>query len=331
MTSVVKSIGSGGGNDYADPASFWAAIPSSCVLADQQWIGEFDKTTEFTGSAPLLTMTPKGTDATRNIILRCKAGHAFNDNAGKLSNALDYNAANGVALRSTGGSGAPIVIAADDYIELYDLQIAGLTGEQLAVEQSVTGTNVKVNRCIAKQDTSASGGGPFKMNGGSVSNSLCITTGGGSGYISAFSAGFHNCTAVQTGAATNTGFHDGYDSPLFLNSVSLGFGTSFGTFSVNGSSDYNATDKSSAPGAHSVGSLVFANQVVSVTNDFRVKSGNGLGGGVRDAAYTFDLDILKQARSTTSPTRGCMEYVTAGPGASSAPPRRAFNQQILQH
>jgi hypothetical protein len=311
-TVQTKTVGSSGRN-YSTIAAFWAAVPANLVTADEQWIAELYNDSVFNET---LTLSGKTTDATRNIIIRCASGQSFKFNANKGTNALRYNQTNGVAVYS---DSTPITISANMNLLIDGLQAKG-NGN--VIQQTSIGPNVVIRDCLVESAAASTGIGPLVLYGGTAINCLGVNTAGGSGFISnGGSATFHNCTAVQMGVALAFGFRGNYDTPVCTNCASFGFGTAFRA-GVTG--NYNASDQASPPGANSVASLTYANQFQNVastgTMDFRLKTGNNLAGaGVRDQTYTTDLDILGQARSTTTPAIGAVETIIAAPPALSSP------------
>jgi hypothetical protein len=126
--------------------------------------------------------------------------------------------------------------------------------------------------------------------------------------------------------------------PLMKNCAVFGFTevvkASVSNRDINASSDYNSTDEGSgtAPpnwGSHSQTGKTFSSQFQNVANDFRAKSGGDIvATGVRDQTFTADLDIIGQARSTSTPTIGAWEFVTGGGGAK---PAYYYNRLIGHH
>ena len=91
VTTVVKSIGTAS-RDYSTLQAWEDAAPANLVTADQVWKGECYNDSTFTAGVTISGIT---TDATRYIWLTAAAGQSFADHP---ENALDYNAANGVAI-----------------------------------------------------------------------------------------------------------------------------------------------------------------------------------------------------------------------------------------
>lgn len=297
----------------------WANNPTleACTIEGTIWAGQ-GKNQEFTGSSPLLNITGITTNSSNYITVGCESGASFNANANKLTNALIYNASNGCGIRgSSGGSTAVVTIAACDYTVFDGLQIKCDSGVGLpSFTQTGTGPNVVIKNSIVQATPSSNQ--VMSLNGGLAVNCLIVndsSAGGGIGDSGNASA-YRNCTSAATASASGNAYSKNYDSPTVKNSSGFGFGgfAPGGGGSFSGSSDYNLTDKSTASGgAHDIKSKTFSNQFVSTTNDFRPKAGSdAINAGVRDQTYTNDLDILGQARSTTTPTIGCMEYIAAG-------------------
>lgn len=321
-TTIIKSIGSGGGRDYATIAAWVAAIPSNLVTADEQWIGELYNDSEFDLGGGAGVTINKTTDATRNIILRCAAGHSFKDNANKLTNALRYNPSNGVAVYNIGTA---IFRINCDYVRIEGIQFkdTSATGGSGVTQGTTNAPNVLVKDCLFQSPNTTTGQGALILFNGTAVNCLAVVTGGGTGFISnGGSAKFINCLAFQFGAGSGFGFRGNYDSPLYRNCAAFGFNTNFRS-GTSGSSNYNASGQASPPGANSLASLTASSQFENVSSsaafDGRVKAGAALiNAGVREQTYTSDLDVVGSARSTTTPTIGPWEY-NAGGGDTTAP------------
>jgi hypothetical protein len=301
-TTVVHSVGTAG-RDYSTLAAWAAALPASLVAVDQIWKAELYNDSLFTTAATISTTT----DATRYAWITAAAGQSFADNAGKLTNALFFNQANGVALQAN--STASITLSAANVL-VERLQIDG--GSDRAISQGTAGTGVTVKQCLLTNSFTGTSNGCADMRGGAVVNSIAISRGGGVGFLSLSSnSQFRNCTAVTNGTAGTRGFRGNYDSPLYLNCAAFGFAIAFAN-TGNASNDYNASDLASTPGAHSLSSLTYANQFVSVTSDYRVKAGaNLINAGTPDATNTGGVDIVGQTRSATTPTIGAWEYIAS--------------------
>lgn len=318
-TTIIKSIGSGGGRDYATIAAWVAAIPANLVTADQQWIGELYNDSEFDLAGTTVTIN-KITDATRNIILRCAAGHSFKDHANKLTNELRYNQSNGVGIVN---NGVALLSIQCDYVQVEGIQFRDTASGGARVTQGTTNApNVVVRNCIFQTANSNTGTGGLSLYNGTAVNCLAVGTGGGTAFISnGGSAKFINCLAFQFGAGSGFGFRGNYDSPLYRNCAAFGFNTNFRS-GTSASSNYNASSQASPPGANSLSSLTASSQFENVTSsaafDGRIKAGSSLiSAGVREQTYTNDLDIVGSARSTTTPTIGPWEHSAGGGGGNA--------------
>ena len=326
-TTITKSVGilSGGGSsgrDYTTVAAAIAALKAGTtdlVASDQAWVIElYNDGGVIQGAATLSGIT---VDATRFVTIRAAAGHSFKDHASKLTNPLRYDPTYGVAW----SAGTITFTISADYTLVEGLQIySGGGSGSVAVDISGSIPNVLVRNCIIQTNDSSTGGGALRSASAcTVINCVAINTAGGTGFTSSGgSTKFYACTAFQTGSAAAFGFRGSYDTPLYLDCAAFGFGTNFRS-GTSGSSNYNASADTSAPGANSVKSLTasaqFENVASLATLDLRVKTGHSLNFGTRAQTQTADLDIMGSARSTTTPTVGAWEYSNVAPTYSYAP------------
>jgi len=309
MPTVINKLVAYTGGDYTSLNAALSALPASLVSSDEQWnitIGESAAGVyEWTISVDNI-FGGKTTDATRYVSLSAQTGKSFKDNAGKLTNALRYNGANGIALNI--GSGNYVVLP--NYTRISGLQIKG--GFQIDF-----GGNHKLNDCIVSRQGSSSAA----QNQDSIwTNSVWITdtnspfldTGNGNR-----TREFHNCHfwAYAPGASSYWAIND-YGNFLLKNCTLFGF---VGVVSAGAPGSFtgsanNATNLSSVPAGFSgtLLNLTASSQFENVTagsEDFRVKTGSSLiNAGVRDQTYTNDLDIVGSARSITTPTIGAWEF-----------------------
>jgi len=328
---TTSSIGSNSRN-YATIPLWWAACPANLVTATQTWEGEMYNDSEFEVAAGI-TLGSVTTSATYYAELRCASGQSFTDNANKLTNALRYNASNGVGLRQT--SGYLIVLTINcDYFNLIGVQIKspsqyGASSRALLLN----GTNV-----IARNSIFEGGGGYATVNMGSTAgskivNSVIVAYGDYSEGVDTnyASFNFHNCTIINIAGGELGVGKQNYgttSSSVVKNCAIFNWSTAAGYGTWGASTDYNATDDDAFPaGSNNLISLTKADQFENIagssTLDLRVKSGNSLGAGARDQTNTNDLDIVGQARSTSTPTIGAWEYVV---GFSFLP---IFNKKFI--
>lgn len=320
-TTVVKTIGSGGGRDYSTPQSWEDDTDNtSLVTADEIRQGELYNDSEFTFTTDL-TIGGATTDSTRYRVLTVASGQSFRDHANKLTNALKYNVSNGVGIKTTTGFIGLLTIS-ENYSRASRIQFSQPSGSYSIGISPATATS-EVRDCIYEGIRGYSG------VLGKIVNCLHIKSGAGlNGGFSLTGSGAnngacYNCTSVvPTGVSTTgTGFvRAAYTNPTIKNCASFGWATAF-TSSGWGSATYSATDAATAPGTSNQTSLTYANQFEGVTSgapDFRVKSGSSLANnGTPDSSNTNDLDIIGQSRSTSTPTIGAWEFVSGGSAVQS--------------
>ena len=316
-TTIIKSIGSAGGRDYATIQAFLTAVPSNLVTSDEVWIGELYNDSEFSISAAYV-LPAKTTDATRYIMLRPADGQGFADHANKLTNALRYDAANGVA-----------IAASVDWDHLFDLTATSCV--------KIEGIQVKTT---ATYVTSL-----FRLNGASsVRNSILQHTTSRNQFIRCGSDGtaaqlIENNVFIAPAGLAYQPIDTGWGSPkirgnTFYNAVSDnvsiygGFGSpeitgnivvGFTKVSDNpGTATYNASDIAGFPG--SVVTIAPSDVFESTTAgslDLRIKAGAAvINAGTPMSGNT--VDAIKQTRSATTPTIGAFEVVSGGGSDATA-------------
>ena len=314
-TTITKSIGSGGGRDYSTPQTFENAVTIGMVAADEAWVGECYNDSEFTAASALLLISGQTTDATRNITLKCAAGQSFRDHASVRSNALSYNASNGVGLRIT-GSYTYCVRVETQYTTLDGLQIAAPdVGQGRGV--LVAASNVTVRNCIIyARDCFKDSGSPTGLV---VVNCLLVARTGTILNNAYAGARFEFCTMVRTASGGTPG-KVSYATFTIENCAIFNFTTGFTTGGGGVlAGGFNCTDLASAPGSSNQVSKTFSAQFVSTTTDFRAAtSGSNLVNGTPATSYATD-DISATARDATTPTIGCWELAGGGGGASGQP------------
>lgn len=334
MAIITSTIGTSG-RTYSTPQAWEDALPANAVTAGNSYVGELYADSEFAASAPIITFGGTTTDSTHTITLKAAAGQSFYDNANKLTNALKYNAANGVALRATGAFQVSTIEVGSQYVTLDGLQVSmDVSGGYSAI--NMTSANCTIKNCIAYSITGNNRSVIANGSTATITNVLAIQAGAtsASGFDLSGGGTVVACTAVRIANSGGTAFSRNYASPLIRDCAGFGF-TKFGKdTTAAGGSGYNCTDVASGntPGSNNLNSKTFASQFVDITNtgamDFRVKAGADLiNAGTRDATNTADLDIVNSARSTTTPTIGAWEYAAAGGG--SFQPAWAVNSNVL--
>lgn len=308
-TTITRTVGSGG-RTYSDPQTAENAVTLGMVAADEAWVFECYNDSEFTAASALLLVSGQTTDATRNITFKCAAGQSFRDHASVRSNALFYNASNGVAWRVT-GSYTQCVRVETNYTTFDGLQIAA-PDATAARGIIVAANNVTVrNSIVYARDCFRDVGGPTGLL---IVNNLLVSRAGQiySGAASSGRCEYNTMVRTTSGGtvATTT-----YATMTIENNAIFNFTTGWtaGTGgTVNGG--YNCTDLASAPGSNNQVSKTFANQFESTATDFRAKaSGSDLANGTPATSYAT-VDISNTARSATTPWIGCWEHAAGGGG-----------------
>jgi hypothetical protein len=324
MTTTIKIGSAGAGRDFATIQAAWNSLPAT--LTDH-YIFSLYNDSEFT--AGLTTSASAKTMAGFTVTIQPATGQGFRDNVAVTTNALRYNASNGVSIRQA-LQGAGVFNINVQGIYLVGLQVFNdnNSGGGFCVEstQGWTGTN-----CIFQAYKDA--GGPVVKDITTLINCVVVqfNPAGSGASASQPSSLMRNNTVLYAGTGTSTGGgigiaynsgHQAIGNAIFGFSVPL---TAYSTSYAAGT-DYNATDQSSLgtsiPGTHNLVSLVASNQLQSLSAgavDARIKSGSALiGAGTYNA--TMDPDILGQTRNATTPSIGAAELV--------APPTPVINTPV---
>ena len=202
-TTITKTIGVG--KDYAS-INDWVAdaastYPGGLVAADVIWKGVLYKegsgtNNEWVISSATTTYTLT-CDATRYYLLEAAPGQSFYDNAGKLTNALRYNNANGTSISVSG-----------NYVWLFNVMAASakltIRGLQIKLNGRTLNTGngtISVDRCIVgAENTLIDAGVLFSTY---ITNSLIYVKRGTSRIsdsIALANATIINCTFIGSGA-----------------------------------------------------------------------------------------------------------------------------------
>lgn len=313
-TTTVKTIGTTG-RDYSTISAWEAACPSNLttsISGGEIWKGECynDGGVAFSEHVTIAGITA---DATGYLHLTTAAGESLFDNS---ANALFYDAANYVAVSSPDRYG-PAVSVQINYTRIEKLQATSADNAYSYGTFKVfdgSPTNVLFKNLLGKVSSginiSTSGGGA----GCKYVNLIAICGTTATGFNSFYSASLLNCTAVvPTGTTANgTGYNGG--SATLNNCAAFGFTNATGGSPSAG--NYNATDAASGmPGANSQHSLTYADQFVSTTVDFKLKSGANLIAGGNTNATDGPNDIFETVRgSGTAGDVGVHEFVAGGGG-----------------
>jgi hypothetical protein len=345
-TTVTSSIGSAGGRDYSTIQAWEDACPANLVTDDKVWKGALYNDSEF---APV-TISGMTTDATRYVWLTTAAGQSFRDHANVLTNSIRYDQSKGVAIKFSAIYGHVFTVAAGVYALIENVQLSYANDNANAYNQPEMLTENTTLRNFIYY-TIRHGNSCIRVRGGTMINGTIIqdasfASGAGpagrKGQIIQSNNASYNPTliglnVVRSGffGADGIGIHMRYAGyPLVIDCALFNLGTPFdGTLAsyVSGTS-YNASDVASAsmPGSNNQDSLTFADQYNDVITtetstgsgvgsgdlDIRPKAGSALlNNGQRQNTYTSDLDMVGQARSTTTPTIGSWEGIGALPSA----------------
>lgn len=307
-TTIVKTVGNGT-RDYTTLQAADDAAPANLVSADEVW--EYRIYAEGPGTngewtlATQLLIGGSTADATRFKRFRAAPGSSAFDNT---ANPLIYNAASGVAIRSTGSYANVLPIRIDDAVcELDGLQIKSNSHARCLTSTQSGNNVVRATRCLLDSGTGAS----HTVGVGSSFTNCVILNRWGLVYATANQSTYTNCTIYGSGSGQvvdNSGFSPG--TVVLLNCAVFNCPTS--PTGVSSSSSYTATDLASFPGTNNVLSLTASAQFVGVGTDYKIKTGSALI-NAGTAAGAPAADIFTTTRSSVD--IGAHEL----PPANSAP------------
>ena len=318
---TTKIIGTGG--DYTTISTWEADAPVGALSAPWQGNCKNETFNGGDGSGTQITISGNTTDATNHKILTTDTGASFKDNANKLTNALRYNTSNGAAISSSVGF-QHLISVNEQYVEISNLQIQFSAGSSIRYTIIMGGSsgNFRGNNLIIERS------GATATTPSVISSELtavfvnCLISQRVSGSTNTVSRSgfgtitFINCTLTNANVTTTALSNIGGTSNLVLENCAVyNSGTLNDTaFTSTTGSSNNSTDLGSIYGGSSQVSKTYSSQftdTADASRDFRVQAAADLiGAGVRDASYTADLDIIGQARSTSTPTIGCWEYIS---------------------
>lgn len=304
--------------DYSTLQAAWNATAATWV---DDYIFELYNDSEFTAG---LVCSGKTVGSFR-LTIRPATGQGFRDNSNKTTNALRYNASNGVGIRAGVFLGGVIDIQQTMRLTLDGLQIKNTDSGGWPVKVSSGSPLITLTANFA--ETNGAGGlGDFSnASTGAFYNNIVVCTSNTATGIRLNDlqpARGNTVVYIGSGTSSGTGIVGNWGACLSNSNAVFGFTTAHGTAnggSWSGSSGNNATDLSStgAGGSGNVTSLTFANQFTAVgtagSEDLRLKAGNSLSGaGVANANTT--PDILGQTRASP-PAIGAVEPIASVPAA----------------
>lgn len=314
---ATKTIGSAVGRDFAT-LTLWSAYLNVLVLAAPE-IGQMYADSEFSQAIGVTIGGYTGASSTNTVTLNCGPAQSFRDNANVQTNALRYNAANGVAVKWTTTYILPLTVSGT-FFTADGLQMTG-TGTNTEGGVRNTGTDNTVNNCILQ----------FKPRLGTVNqaalfnNALRFTAENISLYVAnAIGRAVQDSASTTTGlyvditiiglSSTATGFTFAYTGSPVKNCPVYGFTTDY-SGTANGASTNNATDKGAFGGTN-----FGTSGQVSITS----AEWQSLTSGSEDFRLSPSSTKLKDNGATTGPTTdiakttrvapydiGCWELVAA--------------------
>ena len=296
---------------FATINTWTSGSPANLVTKDWIWKGELYQEgggTNGEWTFSLDNSTSATCDSTRYFLLTAAPGQSFRDSANKLTNALRYNTANGVAINSNGSYARLFSLSGSALATISNIQINRTTTNGFLFIGSVT-----VKSCIIKAMS------VINHVSGNIYNSVIYTSSIVAGVTpTGWSGQLINNTFYYTGpsvTAVNFGNYSGTTS-IIRNNTFFGFAAICNRFDrMNTAASTNNITNLASFGWTATGNLVSktaANQFSSLLpglEDFRIKvNADVINAGVRNQTYTNDLDIVGTTRSLTTPTIGAWEY-----------------------
>jgi hypothetical protein len=289
-TTVVSSIGSGGGRDYSTMQAWEDACPANLVSVDQVWEGQCYNDSEFTAQVSIGGIT---TDATRYVHLTAAPGQSFQDQAGVRTTALRYAAGNGVALKRTAG-----------YQTCLSNTVAFTRVSRLQIESSLyyaidSSASMTVSDCVVV-------GGWRSTSGSSYTNCVMVDT-AAQGNLSLSNSTFHGCSFVRPidlAPKTNAFTVNNYSGTTTITSCAVfGFtNVSNDNTKLNGVS--SATSAAAFPGTSNQVSVTYTavspfRDADKDSLDLRAVDGSALSGAGVIGSASLDISLYTRANPPT--------------------------------
>jgi hypothetical protein len=337
MATITKTIGSAAGRDYSTIQAFIDSIPADLVAAGFSYTGLVYNDSEFNDTTGKVNIASKNTDSSHFITLMCGPGQSFSTNPNRANNALWYNQANGVAIHTTTNS-ATAINCTVPYTVIDGFQVNATGTSSTAITANATGVMVK-NCIFAGYGPNAPSYGLVNVAGGATMQDclvLCTQSGACSG-VKVTGATLINCTIAKPsqfslGASEKSqAIYLNYNTNVVKNCALFGFANNDMVPNNFSASDYNASDWSQAPGgtaaSHNLLNLVYANQFVSTTSDFRLKTGSDLiAKGINLQATYQVTDIIGTTRQASWDIGAYASIVPATALAMTGPTLGQVNQ-----
>jgi hypothetical protein len=266
----------------AELRSAWAGIPSDVVASGNSYLLQQTKL-EILLAAPL-SLSGKTTGPSNTITLAAAPGAAFYESSTVSTTPYVYSATTGAALRLQ-GENYPAMLTIDvPYFTLRGLQVFQGAGDtQKCVVSTLNASNLTIDRCILDSAGQLAGCYVLEVKGdfANVYSTLIVHRSSRiySTYIDRKTSSFENVTFIRPSNFTSglTGVNVVSDGNRFVNCAALGFDEFSNTpNATNSNGSNNASSGSISFGTNNKPNLVSANQVVSMLNDFRLKTGSDL-------------------------------------------------------
>lgn len=327
--------------DYSSLSAWAASVPNPMTtnIIGLLWN---DGPITTTVGVPYFTLNNFASNSTHTITLKCATGESFRDTLANGSTPLAFNANNGVNIQCPSGAGnCSYFNIQNGFVTLDGIQF--LSSDPASASNLIAlGTSGNITNCLI--DGYSQTGNDLIFNaGGTIANTVFFERGADTFEATVVSFGspltnIVNCTFVRLNpgthmAAFTTNASSGANivrNSIFIGYTSVPIGNSSGagsTYAIDHCLFSNANNSwmaanAGTDGGGNVFSGTAANQFVSATADFRLKSGSAaLNAGTTD---TTDIpsadDIAKTSRpQSTAWDIGAWEFIfsTAASAADS--------------
>ena len=298
---------------------------ATCVVGSKTdtgiiWRGELYNDTEFTVNGTVLVVSGSTTDATSYKELTTGSGQSFVDNVNAQTNALHYNVANGVGLRTTNGYSGCTSIQ-ENFTRVGKIQFSAAKNAAMDVPTSGI-SGVDINQIIV--ETTSTAANSARVRAGKIRNSLIVNranTGDGLSFDYVTSGQAINVTVVRPSDKTKAGaaFTAASAGATLKNCAAFGF-----TNEVNNSSRFTATTCYTDKVTPMTGFTTIAydtttgsgfQNITDATYDYRIKSSSGLIGVATADSTNAAFDIVGTSRPQGGAYDvGCWEFKVAPSG-----------------
>ena len=234
FTVVNKTVKYSGG-DYTTIQSALAAIPSDIRQTNEQWNVLIDESSagnyQWTITSDL-NIPGANSDATRYVRVAAAPGKSFRDNPNKLTNALRYDANNGIALLATSvGSYSALMAFGGPYIRIEGLQMSIPAKNYPRYSPVIGGSSASLTNCTIKDciidtaaDSETAGTLIAAWTSSKLINTLIITNGVKATSIP-LGGKIENCTIISRSPANTrlSPISNNFDPGEVNNTLVLGY------------------------------------------------------------------------------------------------------------